>query len=94
MGTKLYETGILYMKMEEYESAKMSFERVIDIYYDTDVVHLARQGMVKALAHNRQIDEAIVFLNVNKSKLTENGLFEEAEEAIHNIQKKIEKETE
>ena len=93
MGTKLYETGILYMKMEEYESAKMSFERVIDIYYDTDVVHLARQGMVKALAHNRQIDEAIVFLNVNESKLTENGLFEEAQEAIHNIQKKIEKET-
>ncbi len=66
MGLKLYETGILYMKMEEYESAKMTFERVVDHYYDTAVVHQARQGMVKALAQNRKIDEALALLDENE----------------------------
>ena len=28
LGKKIYETGILYMKMEEYESAKMTFQQV------------------------------------------------------------------
>ena len=94
MGMKLYETGILYMKMEEYESAKMTFERVIDYYYDTAVVHQARQGLVKALAHNRQIDEALVYLNNNETKLTEQGLYDDAKETIEDIQKRIEKEQE
>tara|TARA_A100001037_G_C15138129_1_gene632197 strand:+ start:376 stop:1143 length:768 start_codon:yes stop_codon:yes gene_type:complete len=94
MATKLYETGILYIKMEEYDSAKMIFNRVIDTFYDTAVVHLARQGKVKALAQNRQIDEALEFLNDHESKLKENGLYEEAEKTILNIQKKIAKETE
>ena len=70
MGLKLYETGILYMKMDEYESAKMTFERVVDHYYDTAVVHQARQGMVKALAQNRQIDEALALLDENEMNLT------------------------
>ena len=92
MGLKLYETGILYMKMEEYESAKMTFERVVDHYYDTAVVHQARQGMVKALAQNRQIDEALALLDENEMNLTEHGLYNDAKDTIQDVQKMIEKE--
>ena len=91
LGLKLYETGILYMKMEEFESAKIAFERVIDNYYDTDVVHLAHQVKIKALANNRQINEAQDLLVENTINLTEHGLFYDAEETIQEIQKKIEK---
>jgi outer membrane protein assembly factor BamD len=91
LGLKLYETGILYMKMEEFESAKIAFERVVDNYYDTDVVHLARQGMIKALANNRQINDAQDLLVENEMNLTEHGLFDDAKETIQKIQKKIEK---
>ena len=91
MGLKLYETGILYMKMEEYESAKMTFERVVDHYYDTAVVHQARQGKVKALAQNRQIDEALALLDENEMNLTEHGLYNDAKDTIQDVQKMIEK---
>ncbi len=91
MGLKLYETGILYMKMEEYESAKMTFERVVDHYYDTAVVHQARQGMVKALAQNRKIDEALALLDENEMNLTEHGLYNDAKDTIQDVQKMIEK---
>jgi len=56
------------------------------------VVHLARQGMIKALANNRQINEAQDLLAENEMNLTEQGLFDDAKEVIQDIQKKIEKE--
>ncbi|MBT6414218.1 MAG: outer membrane protein assembly factor BamD, partial [Candidatus Marinimicrobia bacterium] len=92
MGKKLHEAGILYMKMEEYESAKMTFTQVIDKYYDTEMVFMARQELVKAMAYNREIDEAISFLNENKQILQEHDLFEDAKGAIHEIQNVILKE--
>ncbi|MBT3944835.1 MAG: outer membrane protein assembly factor BamD [Candidatus Marinimicrobia bacterium] len=92
MGKKLHEAGILYMKMEEYESAKMTFTQVIDKYYDTEIVLMARQELVKAMAYNREIDEAISFLNENKQILQEHDLFEDAKGAIHEIQNVILKE--
>ncbi len=92
LGKKIYEAGILYMKLEEYESAKMSFQLVIDLYYDTDILSLAYQGMVKALAKNREFDDAISFLDQNKIMLEEEELYQDAKETIEVMQKKIKKE--
>ena len=92
LGKKVYETGILYMKMEEYESAKMTFQRVIDLYYDTGIIFQAHQGMVQALAKNREIDEALVLLNDHEMDLMGEGLYSDAQETIQNVQKIIAKE--
>ena len=92
LGEKLFETGILYMKMDEFESAKMAFELVLDKYYDTEMVHNARQGIVIALAFNYQIQEAIEFLDKNELSLKSNLLYEEAMCAIESIQQKVKKE--
>jgi tetratricopeptide (TPR) repeat protein len=92
MGFKLYESGILYMKMEEYESAEMMFNRVLEYYYDTDVVNDAKQGIVMALANARRIDDAIDYLNNNEDSLKEFELYNDAKNEIDNIQAKIEKE--
>ena len=92
LGKKVYETGVLYMKMEEYESAKMTFQQVIDLYYDTGIIYDAYQGMVMALAKNREIDEALAFLNDYKMDLMGEGHYDLAQDTIEDIQKIIAKE--
>ena len=49
------------MKMEEYESAKVSFQIVIDKFYDTSFFATSKKEMVLALARNREIDAAKTF---------------------------------
>ena len=80
------------MKMEEYESAKMTFQQVIDLYYDAGIIYQAHQGMVLALAKNREIDEALAFLNDHEMDLMGEGLYDDAQEIIENVQKIIAKE--
>ena len=92
MGLKLYESGILYMKMEEYDSAEMMFKRVLEYYYDTNIVNDAKQGIVLALANSRRIDDAILYLNENENSLKEFNLYNDAKNKINTIQDKLEKE--
>ena len=87
LGRKVYETGILYMKMEEYESAKISFQTVIDDYYDTEMIFLAQQGMIKSLAKNNEIDDAASLLEEYKTGLKKRKLFEEVDHIIKSLQK-------
>ena len=88
MATKLYQTGILYIKMEEYPSAKIAFKNAIDSYYDTDIIHLAKQGLIIASAKNLEIASAIELLSENELSLKDNKLYKEASLAIR-INKKI-----
>ena len=92
LSEKLYETGILYMKLEEYESAKMTFQMVMDQYYDTSFINFAHQGMVKALAKNREIEDAVELLIKNEVDLIVSGLYDDAEEIIDDMKRKIDKE--
>lgn len=91
LAIKLFETGILYMKMDEYESAKLTYQKVIDLYYDTDVIHKAYFEMVKALAKNENIDEAISLLDQHQDILVENELYNDASSLIQQVQKSLDK---
>ena len=86
---KIYETGILYMKLDEFESAKMTFQTVIDMYYDTEIIQLAYQGMVEALARNKEIDEAKTLLSEHENVLVESGLYDDAAKTVEKMQKTI-----
>ena len=79
------------MKMEEYESAKLSFQIVIDKFYDTSYL-VPSKRMVLALAKNKEVDVAITFLELNKALLIEKDLYDEAQEAIDHINSKLSKE--
>ncbi len=92
LAKKAFETGILYMKMEEYESAKLSFQIVIDKFYDTSYLVPSKKEMVLALAKNKEVDVAITFLELNKALLIEKDLYNEAQEAIDHINSKLSKE--
>jgi len=89
MGVKLFEAGILYMKMEEYYSARMTFNKVIDLYYDTPIVYEAKAGLVEAFAYNKEIDEAYKSINSFETDLKANNLYEDAMETIIRIEKMV-----
>ena len=92
LGKKAYETGILYMKMEEYESAMISFQKVIDEYYDTEFSVLSKKEIITALAKNGEIDEANSLLLINESVLKNRSIYDEAKEEIESMNNKITKE--
>ena len=92
LAKKAFETGILYMKMEEYESAKLSFQIVMDKFYDTSYFAPSNKEMVIALVKNKEADAAKIFLDSNKALLTEKNLYKEAQEAIEHINFKSSKE--
>ena len=89
LAIKLFEAGILYMKMDEYDSAKLIFQKVIDLYYDTEIIHKAYFEMLKALAKNENIDEAISLLDQHQEILVENNLYDDANSLIQQIQRSM-----
>ena len=48
LAKKLYETGILYMKMDEFEPARMSFNQVLELYYDTDIIETVHYQIIQS----------------------------------------------
>jgi len=91
LALKLYQTGILYIKMEEYESAKIAFKDALNKYYDTKIIHKVNQGLVIAVAKNLEIDEAKKILSKNEILLKDNKLYEEASLSIIDSQRLIDK---
>ena len=89
LAKKLYETGILYIKLDEHESAKLSFQLVIDEYYDTDIFHHAQQGIIVALANNKELINAENLLKQNEQVLKENNLYEKAMDSIEKAKKQV-----
>ena len=77
------------MKMDEYESAKLAFQIVIDEYYDTSFLVLSKKEMVISLAKNREIENAVTFLELNKDHLTKNELYDEALDMIGYMKSRI-----
>jgi len=88
LGRKLYESGILYMKMEEFESAEISFQKTIDLYYDTKILNKAIQGKIKAIAKKGNLDAASDLLLKHKESLTSENLFSETDGELRKIQLK------
>ncbi len=58
MSHKAYETGILYMKLEEYKSALLTFDQVTDLYYDTDYIDKTHLKIIECYIQRGEIDEA------------------------------------
>ena len=65
----------------------------MDQYYDTSFINFAHQGMVKALAKNREIEDATAFLRNHEIDLIGGGLYDELEEVIDEMKRKIAKES-
>ena len=74
LAKKIYETGILYMKMDEFEPARMSFNQVLDQYYDTDIIENVHYQIIKSYieqgndkkARNHWLEKGINFIKQEK----------------------------
>ena len=66
---KAYESGILYMKMEEYKAAILAFKQVTDLYYDTDFVEMAHMKMIACHIEQKEFGEARTYYDTNRSHI-------------------------
>ncbi len=69
MSHKAYETGILYMKLEEYKSALITFVQVTDLYYDTDFIDLTHLKIIECHFQKGEIDEARAHYDLKRKNI-------------------------
>jgi len=67
LARKEYETGRLYLKLEEYDSAIIYFNSLLDEYYDTDFADEARISIAFAYLLDHAPDTATNYLIENKN---------------------------
>ena len=79
---KEYATGVLYIKMEEYQSAIMSFEFLIDNYYDTEVLEKGHVGIIRCYSLMNEFNKAKSYYNDHSSAILSNDLIEIAQAYI------------
>ena len=58
LAKKLYETGVLYMKLDEFEPARMSFNQVLEQYYDTDIVENTHYEVIQSYLREGRVKKA------------------------------------
>ena len=65
---KIHETGRLYLKEKEFDSAIIYFNNVIDNYYDTYYSDESRISIIFLYLVKKDNDEAALYFNKNKDK--------------------------
>jgi len=58
LSKKLYETGILYIKLDEFSSAILAFEEIVEKYFDTEYFGLAHVAIIQCHALKKDNDKA------------------------------------
>lgn len=71
LGRKLFESGRLYRKLREWESAIIYFDKVFELYYDTDWVMPAYLEKAYCLIRLRRFDEYEQVRQILNSKYKE-----------------------
>lgn len=93
MNTKLaekdYNDGVIYMKMEYYSAAALTFEDVIEKYHDTPYAELAQLKKAEALFNRKKETEAMAELDTFYRKYPNSQHKAEADELIVKIRQKI-----
>ena len=83
LATKLYESGRLYIKMEEYESAIITYEDLLAKYYDTEFVEDAHFQIVKCHSLLGDSEKAADYLEKNRKQFTDEDLLAAAEKLVN-----------
>ncbi|MCF7796317.1 MAG: outer membrane protein assembly factor BamD [Lentisphaeria bacterium] len=67
---KLYGSGVLYLKLREWDSALLYFNEILDLYYDTTYREAALVAKAEALVGKDELDEAeLIMRQVNPEAL-------------------------
>jgi outer membrane protein assembly factor BamD len=82
LARKVYESGILYIKMEEYNSAINYFEDLLETYYDTKWADPSRLKIVEVHIKAGDVEKAKDYLNQNGAKFKDQDLLNKAEDLV------------
>ena len=75
------ETGKLYVKLKAYDSAIVSYQKVVSEYYDTKFFKDANMEIIRCLSLQNKKDEAEQFLTnleLNEKSVVTNAFKDEA----------------
>ena len=82
LAEKDFEVGRLYLKLEEYESALIYFQFVLNNYYDTDFADDARIGIVFTHILNKNRQGAKSYLHAEKNRFLRSEKYIKAESLL------------
>ena len=82
LSQKMYESAILYVKMEEYDAAVNYLEGLLELYFDTDFADKARFLIVDTLIVAGKFKESETFLKDNTGRFIDQTLLEDAKKLI------------
>ena len=69
LSEKAYQSGVLYMKMEEYKAALLAFNQVIELYYDTDFIELAHLKTIACHIERNDMELAKNYYSNNQTSI-------------------------
>ena len=79
---KLFESAVLYVKMEEYDAAINYLEDLLELYFDTEFADPARLMMVETLITEKKFSEAEIFLENHSSRFSDDSIREDAQSLL------------
>ena len=85
LSLKMYETAVLYTKLEEFEATLNYLNDLLDIYFDTLYADNARLLIIETMINMGKIEEAKNFFDQNKEKFKKTELFDKAQSTISKI---------
>ena len=74
----MFESAVLYVKMEEYDAAISYLEDLLELYFDTNYADRARLMMVETFITTNKLKEAESFLEDNSPQFIDSSLKDEA----------------
>jgi outer membrane protein assembly factor BamD len=89
LAKKEFDSAELYMKMENYKSATMYFNLVVEKYHDTPFAEPALLGKVKSLIPRRKYDEAKQEIDKFLQKYPESSMKAEAQALSRDIEEHV-----
>lgn len=79
---KLYQTAILYIKLEEYPAAILALEELVEKYYDTDYIDRAHVAVIRCHSLGQDLEAARDYYDRVEERLVTAELSAEALEWI------------
>ena len=86
LARKKYETGRLYLKLEEYDAALIYFDDVITSYYDTEYADWARIETIFTYLLQKNPEKAISKIELYSEKFIKIENYNIAEELINDME--------
>ena len=90
LARKIYESGVIYMKMEYYRAAGLSFDQVLERYHDTPYAEPALLRKGEVLLYRLRYGDAKRELERFLTRYPESMLRRDAEKLLEEVNKEIE----